>query len=177
MSELTELLLDVLKFSVPGFIVYLVVRTMLREYFQNERAANAARLRQQSRETALQLRFQAYERLTLLCQRIHTPNLVLRIYQEGMTAQALRASLFLAIQQEFEHNVTQQVYVSEQLWQIIQLARNQQINIIDQVAEQFASGDSGKDFRTALLKHVGMLQEDPIEKALLAIKKEAGNYL
>jgi hypothetical protein len=177
MSELTELLIDILKFTVPGFIVYLVVRTMLREHFANERARGAAALRQQGRETTLKLRFQAYERLTLLCQRIHISGLMLRIYQDGMTAQSLRASLFLAIQQEFEHNVTQQVYVSDQLWQIIQLARNQLIAHIDQVAEQFAAGDQAAPFKKALLVHVAGLADDPVDKALLAIKREAANYL
>lgn len=174
MSVLTELLLDILKFTVPGFIVYLVVRNMLQQHFQHQRQMQAARMREEGKSTTLQLRLQAYERLTLFCQRIHIPNLLLRLSNDNMTVRDLRTALLLAIQQEFDHNITQQVYVSDQLWQIIQLARNQEVGIIDQVAENFDAAEPGRVYKRALLEYLSSQEQDPIEKALLAVKREAG---
>ena len=63
--------------------------------------------------------FKAYERLILLCERINIADLILRLKAPGTSAVELKSALLLAVQQEFEHNLTQQLYVTEELWQVL----------------------------------------------------------
>jgi hypothetical protein len=97
--------------------------------------------------------------------------------QEGMTAAQLRLSLLLAIQQEYEHNITQQVYVSDQLWQIIKIARDDAVNTIDIVSEDIDSKADAKELATELFKFLQKRESTGLDKALVAIKKEASLLL
>ncbi|MBK8558234.1 MAG: hypothetical protein IPL65_22000 [Lewinellaceae bacterium] len=75
--------------------------------------------RNEAMKITLPVRLQAYERITLLCERVEITNALLRIRMTGMSMSDLRGALMLAISQEFDHNTSQQLYVSETLWQII----------------------------------------------------------
>src|ERR671938_29795 len=70
-------------------------------------------------KTTLPLKLQAYERLVLLADRIALPNLISRVNDTGMSAKEMQVILTQTIKQEFEHNVTQQIYVSQEAWEAI----------------------------------------------------------
>ncbi len=74
------------------------------------------------------LRFQAYERIVLLCERIKLGELVLRLNNPSLDPKALRNIMLVSIQKEYEHNLTQQLYVSGQLWEMVELLKEQTIN-------------------------------------------------
>ena len=170
-------ILEVLKLSVPALIVFLTAYYILKTYLENQYRLQMAELRKGQLETTLPLKLQAYERLSMFCERIAIPNLLLRIRKDGMTAGELRVALLLAIQQEYEHNITQQVYVSEQLWQIIKMARDEAVNMIALVAEKVGSKAEGKELAQALFNVVNQREALAVEKALSAIKKEAAIVL
>ena len=136
-----------------------------------------AQIRKSQVETTLPLKLQAYERLSMLCERIAIPNLLLRIRKDGMTAGELQVALLLAIQQEYEHNITQQVYVSEQLWEIIKMARDEAVNMVALVADKVGAKADGKELAQALFSIVNQREVMAVEKALVAIKKEAAIVL
>ena len=121
----------------------------------------------------LHLRLAAYERLLILCERIAIPNLIARLRTEGGTSGELRLAMLIAIQQEFEHNVTQQIYVSENLWAILQAARNNTAEIINLVA---AKTDVRAD-QTELIRQMTQFfsenTDNSLETAQNAIRQEA----
>ncbi len=86
-------------------------------------------------------------------------------------------AMLIALQQEFEHNITQQIYVSEQLWDILQAARNETVNIIRAVAEQLDPNAPSEELVQRLLAFTERSEHLPMDTALRAIKKEAGLYL
>ncbi|MFT5765563.1 MAG: hypothetical protein ACI8X3_003000, partial [Saprospiraceae bacterium] len=102
------------------------------------------------------------------------PNLVLRLRNENMTASDLRMALMLGIQHEFEHNITQQVYVSDQLWQIVKISRDDTLHIIDLVYNSVEPASDAKDFALKMFSYLQNRQTISTDKALVAIKKEAG---
>ena len=130
-----------------------------------------------NRQTTLPLKLQAYERLSLFCERIAVPTLIFRIREEGMSAQQLRMALLLAIQHEYEHNITQQVYVSHQLWEIIQIARDDSVNTISLAMDSIDPKGNGKTLADAALKLVEQRGVTGVDKAQQAIKKEASLLL
>ncbi len=176
MSVWLSTLLEIVKLTVPALIVFLTVYYLLKQYLESQRQLKAMEIKKGQQETTLPLRLQAYERLSLFCDRISIPNLLLRWKKPGMTAAELKYALLLAIQQEYEHNITQQVYVSDQLWQIVKIARDDAVNFISLVADSVDSKARGEEFSEALIQYLST-REMAVDKALIAIKREAGILL
>src|SRR6188474_3068757 len=87
--------------TIPSIVVLVAVYLMFKQYFQHQFQTNAYNAKREKTQITLPLRLQAYERLTLLCERIELVDLVLRLKTPGTSAGALKATLLLAIQQEY----------------------------------------------------------------------------
>jgi hypothetical protein len=98
-----------------------------------------------------QLQLQAYERLILLTDRIAIPNLIQRVNQPGLDAKEMQTLLTHSIRQEFEHNITQQIYVSPEAWDAVRNFKEQNLLIVNQVASFLPPEASGSDLNRSLL--------------------------
>ena len=143
---------EILKFTIPALIMFWAVRSLFKEFLQGQQQLRVMEIRQQQSNTTLPLRLQAYERLSLFIERINIPNLVMRLKSEGMSAGALRVALMMGVQQEFEHNLTQQVYISEKLWEIIKFCKTDTINMVTAVAEGVDPQADANELVKALFK-------------------------
>ncbi|HKK75675.1 MAG TPA: hypothetical protein VJ953_11430 [Saprospiraceae bacterium] len=170
-------LLEIIKITVPALVVFLTVKYLMQGYLNKEYQLKALDIEKKRNENTLPLKLQAYERLSLFCERISVPTLLFRVKEEGMSARQLRLQMLLAIQQEYEHNITQQVYVSAQLWEIIQIARDDSVNTISIAMESIESQASAQELTQALFRILEQRGGTAVDKALLAIKKEAGVLL
>ncbi len=161
-----------LSIAVGGFIFYCVVK----RYFDNQQKTQMLQMRiDEHCETAKMvtpLRLQAYERMALYLERIAPESLVLRCYQPGMEAKALQNAMTRAVRDEWEHNLSQQVYLSDEVWARIRKAKEELIGIINSAAITMpANADPARlassVFATAA---AGAL---PTAEALAFLKKEA----
>ncbi len=118
------------------------------------------------------LQLQAYERLVLLVERISLPNLVGRMNHPQLSARELQVLLLENIKQEFEYNVTQQVYVPQHAWNAVQNLKDQNMLIINQVANVMPAQSTGHELSRQLMEVI-MSQE---EKALHTIVLDALNF-
>ena len=98
-----------------------------------------------------QLQLQAYERLILLTDRIALPNLIQRLNVPDLGARDMQALLTQSIRQEFEHNITQQIYVSPEAWDAVRNYKEQNLLIINQVSSFLPPGATGADLNKSLL--------------------------
>jgi hypothetical protein len=169
-----SVILEIIKITVPALIVFFTVYTLLKQYLENQYKLKMLDFKQNQQKGTIPLRLQAYERLSLFCERISIPALMLRMRNENMTANELRFSMMIAIQKEFEHNITQQVYVSDQLWQIVKIARDDAVNIINLVFNSIDPGSDSRIYGKAMLEYLESRDFLSSDKALVAIKKEAG---
>jgi hypothetical protein len=119
-----------------------------------------------------QLQLQAYERLILLADRIALPNLIQRIHQPGLSAREMQSLLTLSVRQEFEHNITQQIFVSAEAWEVIRNYKDQNTLIINQVASFLPEDATGNDLNRGLLD---LLVQNP-KASLQNIVSEALSY-
>ena len=103
---------------------------------------------------ATPLKLQAYERLILLADRIALPNLISRSNQPGLNIREMQNLLVQTIRQEFDHNITQQIYVSPEAWDAIRNLKEQNLLIINQVASYLPESASGQDLNKSLLEMV-----------------------
>jgi len=170
-----EAFLDILKLTIPGLLVASTAYFLLKQYLDDRLRTEQLAQRRENNRIALPIRLQAYERLTLLCDRVGISNVLLRIRMPGMTMGDLRGALLLAIQQEFEHNTSQQLYVSDVLWQIITAARDQTLQLVTQSAEGIDPQAPDAEYVNVLLQN---LEEQglptPLQRAIIAIRMEAG---
>ncbi len=172
-----SVLLEIVKITVPALIVFLTVYTLLKQYLEGQQRLKALELQQSRQSATMPLRFQAYERLSMLCERIALPNLIMRIRPDGLTVAEYRLALMLAIQQEFEHNITQQVYISEQLWEILKTARDHTVEVINLSAEPLDGKADARELAQAALALPPESTVAALDKALSAIKREAAVLL
>ena len=164
---------EILKFTIPALIMFWAVQNLFGQFLNGQSQMKMLEMQGKQQDTTLPLRLQAYERLSLFCERISIPNLMLRLRTDDMQAGALRYAMLMAIQQEYEHNVTQQVYVSGQLWQIINLAKEDTMNMVSAIAETVDPKANAKELSNALINAMNERADYPISTALTAIKKEA----
>src|SRR5829696_3347517 len=118
------------------------------------------------------LQLQAYERLVLLCERISLPSLISRMSQPGLSAREMQMFLIESIKQEYEYNISQQVYVSTIAWDSVRNLRDQNMLIINQISNYLPPDAKASDLNRQLLEVVMNQQE----KALHTIVLETLNY-
>lgn len=112
--------------AVQIVLIVLPVATMcagtyflVKSFFDNESKSRMMELKKGNRELITPVRLQAYERVTLFLDRISPNSLVMRTYKAGMTGRMLQGELIKSIRSEFEHNMSQQIYMSNQAWELV----------------------------------------------------------
>ena len=170
-----ETFLEILKFTIPSLIVFLTAYLTIKAFLEEKQLIQRAALRQESLKLTLPIRLQAYERLLLLCERASVSNTLLRIRMPNMNVGELRGALMLATSQEFDHNTSQQLYCSETLWKIISIAKSDTISLIANTATHLDNKDNCEALISALFQALEQKgQNDPLQKAVIAIRTEAG---
>jgi hypothetical protein len=111
-------------------------------------------LKPDTTESTTHMKLQAYERLILLADRIALPNLISRSNQPGLSVREMQNLLIQTIRQEFDHNITQQIYVSPEAWDAIRNLKDQNMLIINQVASFLPESATGQDLNKNLLEMV-----------------------
>lgn len=176
MSGFITYLLEIIKITLPAFIVFFTVYTLFKQFLEGQIRLKNIESQQKNMNHSFPAKIQAMERLVLLMERIRINNLLLRLDTGEMSAKELRAVLLLGIQQEFDHNVSQRLYVSEKLWEILTLTRFEITQIIAQSYNE-ASGNSVDSFKKNMQEKLAEFQKDPVDIAIDAIKKEAAILL
>ena len=101
-----------------------------------------------------QLKLQAYERLVILADRIALPNLINRVNQPGLSKSEMQQLLTQTIRQEFEYNLSQQIYVSPAAWDAVRNVKEQNILIVNQIASIIPPTASSTDLNKHVIEFV-----------------------
>ncbi|TVR90042.1 MAG: hypothetical protein EA411_01005 [Saprospirales bacterium] len=168
-----SILLTIVKLTLPAAVVFATAYTILKNFLDKQYQMKLLEVKNDNRKTTIPLKFQAYERLALLCERISPGNLILRIKSPGMTVEDFHMALLIAIQQEFDHNISQQVYVSDNLWNIIKYTRQHLINTITACAAELDKREPAEKLSELLMENFDEMEEKPLETAQKAIRREA----
>jgi hypothetical protein len=174
--HMNDPLLLILVALLPSVVVFLTAFYLIRQ-FLGDRAKERMKeqlteTRKDDRRQVLPLRLQAYERLTLFLERISPGALVLRVHKNNMTSRMLHAEAVATIREEFEHNVTQQIYVSEKAWAKVKQAKEETIRLMNMSYEQTGDKPAGTEFSQRVFENMGRLSHTPSQEALLALKEE-----
>lgn len=168
-----EIFLEILKYTFPALLMLLLAYLMLSNFTENEENRRAYFIRKEAQKQALPIRMQAFERITLFLERITPNSLLVRTPAKGLTASEYQSLLLKAIRNEFEYNLSQQIYVSEEAWQMVVTAKSATVSIVNRVAAQLPSDATGVDLSKKILEHAMELGTFPTRNAIHFLKNEA----
>lgn len=165
-----DLVFSLFQTLLPAFLVAVIAYYFLSSFMKNEERRRRFITVRESQAKTLPTRMAAYERLVLFLERIKPTNLVVRTKPGSMSKADYEQNLISAIEQEFEHNIAQQIYVSEECWNIIRAAKNTTIQNIRQVSMS-AKVTTADALRQALLNDL-MDRRAPSSTAISFLKIE-----
>ncbi len=167
---LIVILSSVLSAAIVGAVAYLIIN----KFVENEQKKSLLELKKIQESEALKvvnpIRLQAYERLALFLERISPNSLVLRCYQPGMDLKLLQGVMTKNVRDEFEHNLSQQVYVSTEAWSRIKEAKEEMINLINSAAVSLPPDADPMSLAGAVFENSA--KQNPLDTALEFLKEE-----
>jgi hypothetical protein len=168
----TTKILEILSYALPSLITGAVAYYFFDLHTKNEEGRRRYLLQKEAQKDALPLRLQAYERLSLYMERINPTNLLIRIKPISENKFDYENFVIAQIEQEFDHNLTQQIYISDECWTIIMTAKNATIQMIRK-ANMSEKVDCADKLRQVILNDL-MEKQSPSNAALAFIKNEVG---
>ncbi len=163
-------IIDLFLFAIPSLITGLIAYYFFKEHTKNEDGRRRFLLKKDIQVNALPTRLQAYERMTLFLERITPSNILIRVAPLSSNKEDYEALLIQNIEQEFEHNLTQQIYISDKCWNIINAAKNATIQLIRK-ASLLEKTDTANKLREVILTEM-MERRSPSDAALSFLKEE-----
>lgn len=138
----------------------------------NEYRKQLLELRKANQNYTTPLRLQAYERMILFLERVSLNNLVSRVSKQGQSAKQLQSDLIITVRTEFEHNLSQQIYVSSNAWEAVKLSKEEVIKVINIAATQLKDEAKGVELSQKIFEILLKLEVSPTQSAITQIKKE-----
>lgn len=159
-------------FALPSLITGLIAFYFFRLHTRNEDGRRQFLLHKDSQKDLLPVRLQAYERMALFLERISVNSLVVRIAPQSKNKTDYENLLIKNVEDEFDHNLSQQIYMTDECWNIIKAAKSATIQIIRSAA--MSESDSADKLREDILTQM-IEKQSPSAAALAFVKKEIGD--
>ena len=168
---------DILKITIPALIVFFMAWVLLRNMLKNDQDKRRQELLLQNSRTVTPIKLQAYERIVLFLERISLESLLVRVSTPEMSAQQLHLAMLNAIRSEFEHNLSQQIYMSPQAWEVVRNARSNMIKIINSEVEKLPPDSNAMTLSKKLLEKIMELEQEPTRAAIDYVKNEIARMI
>ena len=168
-TKIIELLSYTLPFVITGGVAYF----LFSSYFKDQQHTRRWLNQKENQKQALPLRLQAYERLSLFLERINPTKLLIRVAPISNDKNDYADYLTASIDQEFEHNLTQQIYITSSCWGYVVTAKNATNQMIRKAAAN-SEINSANELREFILKEL-FDRDSPSNAALAFIKDEVSD--
>jgi len=168
---------EIILVTVPALLVLIAAYFSIKQAFKNEQDKRRNELALANSKTITPIRLQAYERLTLFLERISIESLIMRTNRLKITSKELQSAMLATIRAEFDHNLSQQIYLSPQAWEVIKNARMNTIKLINTSAEKLPPKAGGTDLSKYLLEAVMEMDKEPTRVALDFLKGEVSRMM
>ncbi|HNP18296.1 MAG TPA: hypothetical protein PKL31_07685 [Fulvivirga sp.] len=160
------------KLIIPAGLVLYAMYLIVKSFINGEIDKKRIEVRGKSIETVLPNRLHAYERVCLFLERISPNNLIVRLNNGNYTAKEFQQILLNEIREEYNHNVSQQLYMSEQAWELVKSCKEDLIVTINDAMGNLSAESTGVDLSKLIFERTLQKEHDPIQHALLTVKKE-----
>ena len=171
-----DIFLELLKILIPAGAVFAATYFVVRTFLNNDQKRRDYELRKSQLNITTPIRLQAYERIILFLERIEPNNLVLRTNKAGITIPLLHSELVKAIKTEYEHNISQQIYVSANAWHLVKTAKEETIKLINISITKVPENAKGQELAQVILHIASGVEKTPTQIANEFIKNEVAKY-
>ncbi|PHQ56453.1 MAG: hypothetical protein COC16_03315 [Lutibacter sp.] len=168
-------IIELLSYTIPSIVVGVITYYFFLNHTKTEEKKLKLSLLKENQKDLLPIKLQAYERMTLFIERMNPSKILLRVPSINNDKNAYVQSLISTIEQEFEHNLTQQIYISEKCWSVIIASKNATIQLIKKTADESTSTNA-QELREIILKKM-VNSTPPSSTALSFLKNEVSNFL
>ncbi|MES2132636.1 MAG: hypothetical protein V4506_09810 [Bacteroidota bacterium] len=166
-------LVELLKITIPAAVVFAAVYFLVKRFLDNDQKRREHQLKTSAQAIITPLKIQAYERIIIFLERINPNSLVVRVNKNNMTARQLHIDLISTVKSEYEHNLSQQIYISEGAWQFVKTAKEEIIQLINISSSKVPSDAVSSDLAIMILNITANLDKKlPSDVAIDFIKKE-----
>ncbi len=171
------IMIEILKYCVPALCVLLATWLVMHKFYKSEADKRLWELKRLSQKEISPLRMRAYERLSLLLERTTPEHLLIELNLGEMTILEVQQHLMRTIRLEYDHNLSQQVYVSDQVWDTIIAAREQMVAFINTMAQQMPPESTALDFAKVLITAYRSNGQTANDQAMQMLRTEARSLL
>lgn len=172
-----EIAKDILLVSIPALLVLITAYFSIKQGFKNEQDKRRNELALANSKTLTPIRLQAYERLTLFLERISVESLIMRTNKSGIDAKTLQSSILATVRAEYDHNLSQQIYITPQAWEVLKNAKTNTIKLINTSTEKLPPKSTGSDLSKYLLESVMEMDKEPTRVAIDYLKSEVSRMM
>lgn len=167
-----SVIIEFIKILLPAAAVLYAMYLTVKSFLNKEISQRMADIKLKGVETTLPIRLQAYERLSLLLERVTPSNLILRLNDSNYSAKEFQQILTYHVREEYNHNLSQQIYVGDQVWQLTTQAVEDVIATINNAADGLSAEARSIDLAKKAMEIQAQKEVSPIEQALIEVKKE-----
>jgi hypothetical protein len=167
-----DALIEFGKILIPASVVLYAAYLVVRSFIQKDIDLKKLEIRGKAIETVLPNRLHAYERMTLFLERMSPHNLLVRLNTGSIPAKDFHQALLSEVRNEYNHNVSQQVYISEEVWDLIKNAKEDLIVNINDAASEMAEQSTSLDLSKKIFEKTMGKSVDPLSHALTELKRE-----
>lgn len=164
--------LEMLHFMLPAAVVFLVTYFTLKKMLDEDFRRKELKIKSERSSELTPIKLQAYERFTILLERIRLDNAVMRLADPLKSAVEFKYQLTQSINDEFNHNISQQIYVSDQAWQMIKLSREEGLQLIEKSFESMNEDSKAIDLGKAILLELSKSKNNVAAATISFLKKE-----
>ena len=168
-----DYLFEILKVTLPAAAVFAAAYLIVKSFLDNDQKRRDGELKKLNQATITPLRLQAYERIIIFLERVNPSSLVVRVNKNGMSAQQLHLELIKTIKSEYEHNLSQQIYMSAGAWELVKTTKEEIIKLINISSTKVPPDNSSNDLAMMVINITSNLGKKlPNDIALDYVKKE-----
>ncbi len=165
-------ILEILKYTVPSIVAVGGAILVVKAFIDKETSLRKHEYVMNNQKTMTPIVLQAYERVIMFLARISPANLITRMQEPGMTSKQLQLAMLKQIRAEFEHNISQQIYITGETWDLVKNSKESLIKLINVAANDMPDDAGAMQLSKAILDVYLKVENPPIEMAMDKIKKE-----
>ena len=166
------MLLEILKITIPSLVVFFTAYFTLKQLLKKESDIKKAEIVLQNKKIITPIRLQAYERIILFLERSSPNSVIVRLQTPNMTVQQLHKEMLVLIRSEFEHNLSQQLYLSIDAWEMVRNAKEKTIKLVNLCLEDIDTNANALKLSQAIFEKLIEIDTSPTQEAINFIKKE-----
>lgn len=167
-----EIVMDFGKILIPAALVLYAMYLTMKSMLTRDALKANMEYKVESSKFFLPNRLQAFERMCLFLERLSPGNLVLRLNTGSMSAKELQHLMINEIREEFNHNLSQQIYMSDESWKLIKNTVEDIIALINTSAEKLDSEAKSVELARLIFNEMEKRDTDQVEITLSAVKSE-----